>query len=406
MSVIRFFSEASWLSPERVRRIAGLFAAAVLLLLVADVWMHTRAGLADAEGIPLGRDFINYWSGAKLASSGHALQVYDIDGFAAFQRAHVAANATLKWYSYPPVMLLLSLPLALTGFGAGAALWLLLGYGLNAALLAPGLGWRWAALAAFAAPASLMNAMSGQNGAFSAALFAGGIALLDRRPWLAGALFGALCFKPHLGVLVPLALAAGGYGRAFAGAALSALVLCGICVLFFGPGIWPAFLHNAPINVTILETGAGFWPRMPTPFAAVMQAGGAPRTAYGAQILSAIAAAAITGMVWRSTAPLRVKGAVLILATFLTTPYAWDYDLLAVTFAVAWLVGEAPEYGFMSFEKFALALAIALPLITMPFLALAHLQPGFAFLWGALIVAARRAFQTRTAGLGAVAAAC
>jgi hypothetical protein len=403
MPAFTLLSQASWLSPERVRRIAVIFAVTALLLMVADTWMHTRAGLADAKGIPLARDFINYWSGAKLAAAGHALQVYDFDGFVAFQRAHVTANATLKWYSYPPVALLLSMPLALTGFVAGMILWLLAGYGLNAALLARSLSWRWAALAAFAAPAALMNALSGQNGAFSAALFTGGILLLERRPWLAGALFGMLSFKPHLAILVPLALAAGGHGRAFIAAALSALGLCAAAALLFGPEIWPAFLHNAPFNVTVLETGTGFWPRMPTPFAAVMILGGSLKTAYGAQILSGIAAATFTGLVWRGTASLRVKGAVLILATFLSTPYAWDYDLVAVTFAAAWLIAEARNTGFLPYEKFALALVIGLPLLTMPF-QLLHVQPGFVFLWTALIVAARRALRTQR--LGTIAAPC
>lgn len=404
MPTLLLFSQASWLSPERVRRIAVMFAVTTLLLLAADTWMHTRAGLADAEGIPLGRDFINYWSGAKLAAAGHAMQAYDLDGFVAFQRAHIAANATLKWYSYPPVALLLSLPLALTGFVAGAILWLLAGYGLNIALLARSLPWRWAALAAFAAPASLMNALSGQNGAFSAALFAGGILLLERRPWLAGALFGMLSFKPHLAILVPLALAAGGYGRAFIAAGLSALALCAAAALSFGPEIWPAFLHNAPFNVRVLETGTGFWPRMPTPFAAVMLSGGGLKTAYGAQILSGIAAAVLTGLVWHSAASWRVKGAVLILATFLCTPYAWDYDLVAVSFAAAWLIAEARDTGFLPYEKFALALALGMPVLTMPIQVLLHVQPGFVFLWPALIVAARRALRTQR--LGTIAAPC
>jgi hypothetical protein len=394
------FSQASWLTPERVRRIACIFAVIALFLLAGDAWLHTRAGVADAEGIPLGRDFINYWSGAKLAASGQAARVYDLQGFVAFERAHVAANATLKWYSYPPVALLLSLPLALTGFVSGAILWLAVGYSLNAVLLARSLDWRWAWLAAFATPAALMNALSGQNGAFSATLFAGSILLLARRPWVAGALLGMLCFKPHLAILVPLALAAGCYGRAFAGAALSVLTLCGASALLFGPGTWTAFLHNAPINVAVLETGVGFWPRMPTPFATMMQLGGELAPAYAAQILSGLAAAMLTGLVWHSAAPSRVKGAVLILATFLTTPYAWDYDMIAVTFAVVWLVADARETGFWPYEKFAMALAIGLPLLTMPFMAVLHVQPGFLMLWPALIVAARRALQTGTVALG------
>ena len=50
----------------------------------------------------------------------------------------------------------------------------------------------------------------------------GGLLLLDRRPVLAGILFGALCYKPHFGMLIPVALAASGRWRAFGAAAASA----------------------------------------------------------------------------------------------------------------------------------------------------------------------------------------
>ena len=397
---------ASWLNAPRLGRVGVLFAVTVALLLAGDAWMHTRAGLTDEDGIQLGRDFVNYWSSAHLAAHGQALKVYDLDGFVAFERAHTAANAALKWYSYPPVAMLLSLPLALTGFVSGLGLWLLAGFVLNAMLLKESLGWRWALLAAFAAPAALWNDLSGQNGAFTAAFFAGGLILLAQRPWLAGALLGALCFKPHLAILIPLALMAGGYWRAFLGAGLSALALCGACSLLFGPEIWPAFLHNAPMNVTVLETGTGFWPRMPTPFAAVMMLGGGLKTAYATQIVSAVAAAGITILVWRSPVSLRVKGAALIVATFLATPYAWDYDMVVMSFAAAWLIREARNSGFQPYEKIALALAVALPVLTMPLLAWAHLQVGFMMLWPLLLTTARRALQSRAIEVGPAAAAC
>ena len=401
------FSQAAWLTAERIRRIALVFAIMAVAVLAGDAWMHTRAGVTDADGGQLGRDFINYWAGAKLAASGHAAQVYDLDGFVAFQRAHTAANAALKWYSYPPVTLLLTLPLAAFGFVTGLVLWLASGWLLNAQLLRRTLNAPWAALAAFATPASLMNALSGQNGAFTAALFGGAILTIEKQPWLAGALLGALCFKPHLALLLPLALIAGRQWRAFLAAGVSALLLCALSALLFGPDVWRGFLHNAPMNMTVLQTGTGFWPRMPTAFASVMMAGGGLQAAWAVQALCALAAAIVAAVVWARPAPMRIKGAVLILAGFLATPYAWDYDLVAVTFAVVWLVAEGRANGFAPYEKTALALAIAQPLLVMPLLALLHWQCGFLLLWPALLLAARRAWlHGRGHGLGAPTAAC
>ena len=44
--------------------------------------------------------------------------------------------------------------------------------------------------------------------------------LIDTRPRLAGLLLGLLCYKPHLALLAPVALVAGGHWRTFAAAAL------------------------------------------------------------------------------------------------------------------------------------------------------------------------------------------
>ena len=70
------------------------------------------------------------------------------------------------------------------------------------------------------------------------------------------------------------------------------------------------FARNAPSNVHLLETMVGFWPRMPTPSVTIMTLGGGTIAAYALQIASGIAAAAITALIWRSQASMRVKGRV------------------------------------------------------------------------------------------------
>ena len=73
--------------------------------------------------------------------------------------------------------------------------------------------------ALLAAPAVFINAVGGQNGTWTAALFGGGLSLLERRPLLAGGLLGLLIYKPQLALLIPVALLAGRHWRAFAAAA-------------------------------------------------------------------------------------------------------------------------------------------------------------------------------------------
>ena len=78
--------DGSWLTPRRMRNYACISAAVLLGVIVLDVRIHTRCGVVDDEGEQLGRDFVNYWSGAKLALQGKAAVAYDVDKYVAYQR--------------------------------------------------------------------------------------------------------------------------------------------------------------------------------------------------------------------------------------------------------------------------------------------------------------------------------
>ena len=396
-----FLSRADWLDAARVRRIAVVMALTFTFALAADIWLHMRMGVTNAAGEQLGRDFVNYWAGGHLAAQGAASRVYDIHGFLAWQRAHTAANAEFKWFSYPPMTLLFCLPLAGLGFVAGYGAWLVAGTVSNAALLSKTLGWRHAWLAALAAPAAYINAISGQNGAFTAALVGAGLLLLEERPLVAGIFLGALCIKPQLALLVPVALAAGGYWRAFFSSGVTALALCALSLLLFGEQSWIAFLHNAPLNGLLLENSTDFWHRMPTIFAAARLLGTNIAAAWIAQAISALGAAALVALVWRVQTSLAMRGATLIFATFLATPYAWDYDMIWLTFAVAWMAHEAMREGFRSYEKFMLALTMTLPLLLSPIGKFTGLQIAPLVLWLMLALAVRRALPYLTGAVSA-----
>jgi alpha-1,2-mannosyltransferase len=102
-----------------------------------------------------------------------------------------------------------------------------------------------ALVALLAFPAVWWNIGLGQNAFLTAALFGAATLFVDRRPILCGLCFGALCCKPHLALLVPLALAAGGHWRGFTAAAISAAALVLLSIAFVGWDTWQAFLATA-----------------------------------------------------------------------------------------------------------------------------------------------------------------
>ncbi|MCK1352666.1 hypothetical protein IVB56_16600 [Bradyrhizobium sp. CW7] len=76
-----------------------------------------RVGLTDGIRTPFGGDFINCWSGAYLALHGQAAEVYNFVAFHEFESSVVGPQIHFLHYSYPPVLLLLTVALALLPYG-------------------------------------------------------------------------------------------------------------------------------------------------------------------------------------------------------------------------------------------------------------------------------------------------
>jgi hypothetical protein len=360
----------------------------------ADLWRQTAVGLTNGAGRPLGDDFLNYWSGAWLAWRGNAAQIYDWFAYHAFQERVVGGSLDFYHYGYPPVLLILTAPLAALPYLPALGLWLVasfLAFYRALRLAMPGGG---ALLLALATPALFVNAVGGQNGAWTAALIGGGLCLLDRRPALAGVLFGLMAYKPHLALLLPVALLAAGRWTAVAAAGLTAGGLVLASVALFGIDSWSDYLRNVGVlRATILEDGTGVWHRMVSVFVFARRLGAEAAAAYAVQAASSIIAAGIVGYVWWRGAPAALRNAVLVLAGWLATPYLQDYDLVLGAFVAAWLVsGDIPS------ERRAQAVLAAGLVLVLPSLAsvLANMT-GFAFgplfLVPALVIAAAMALR-------------
>jgi hypothetical protein len=248
------------------------------------------------------RDFVNLWAGGRLLLAGDLETLFSPAAYDAWLKASFGPRLDLHTWSYPPPALALALPFALLPLVPGFLVWTagtIAALGL--VLRAGGMGA--AALAAvLLSPASLENALAGQNGALFAAVLAGGLAFAERRPWLAGMLLGLLLLKPQLGLLVPVALVALGAWRAIAWTAAMAAALILGSALLAGPGVWVDYLTQvAPFMRRIAEVpfGLAFHYQMPTPFMSVRAAGGGLGLAQAVQAAASLAAAAVVWWAWR-----------------------------------------------------------------------------------------------------------
>jgi hypothetical protein len=204
----------------------------------------------------------------------------------------------------------------------------------------------------------------GQNAFLTAALFGGALLLIDRRPSLAGVLFGVLCYKPHFGLLIPVALAAGGRWRAFSAAAQSATASVALSIALFGWQSWQDFFALAGGSGATYESGRIDLSGFVTLFGGMRLMGAPPDLAYAVQGLGSLAAIVLVAVVWRCNFSLAVRAAALAAATLIAVPVALVYDFLLAGIAIAWLVRAGCEDGFRPWEKATLAAVFVVPLLS------------------------------------------
>jgi hypothetical protein len=313
-------------------------------------------GWAPADGQPIGRDFVAFWTAAKLALGGDPVAAYDLARIDAAQTA-VAQHAVnpVPWH-YPPTFLLLVLPLGLLPYPLALALWLVLPMAALALLFRRFAGTPLAAPLALIFPATAQCLISGQNGVLFAALLVAATMLLDRRPLLAGVLLGLFSCKPQLAPLLLPALLFGGCWRALAAAGATAAALAGASLLAFGPEAWSAFLGQLAEAGALLDSGDKPWVRMPTVFAAARLAGLPSGAADLLQGLAALAAAAAVGWAWRRSVDYRQRAAALAAALPFGTSFLFDYDLVLWLVSMAWLADRGLRQGWLRGERAVLLL--------------------------------------------------
>jgi hypothetical protein len=334
-------SPAGWLlrwephAPKTVCLCASVLAVCAFCLTdIIRAQFHDLAGPALARSAAFG-DFFALWSYARIARAHPVVELYN---FAALQARQVALGmdpTRPNPFPYPPTFMAMLWPLGQLPYVAAYFVWI----GGTMALFV------WAVMAtcsrlplcvaaAIAAPASIAEISAGQSGFLTGALMIAGLRLAGYRPVLGGMLIGLLGCKPQLGILVPVALAAAGFWRAFATACLVMTGTALIATLAFGWAVWSAWFAMLPAYAAMFDREASNLKFMPTVEANLRLAGVSPPIAFGVQ---AFAAAGVAVVLWhlfrRHPGPLAV-GALLV-GTFLATPHAFIYDMPMLVGALA-----------------------------------------------------------------------
>ena len=390
---------AHWLNRERLSIYPRIFLALFLVLGLA--WVLMSKNMVDLKGKPLGADFITCWAASHLALEGHAEDAYNIPLLLKALQIAVPGSQSVYIWVYPPSFYLVVLPLALLPYMASFLTFILstLGaYLLVFRRIVRGSTAMWC-LAAFSG--LWMNLFNGQNAFLTAALAGVALLCLERRPVLGGLFIGLLAIKPHLALLFPVALIAIGAWRTLITAAVTAITFTAIGTATLGTAVLKGFLANLSYGRLFLENGSFLWPKMPTMFAFLRLLGIPVAGAYVVHCIVALGAVIVVWRVWRRCQDRNLRGATLMTATFLVSPYLLDYDLAWLAFPIAWLALAGLRNGWQRGEREVLVFAWLLPLLITPIGTFLSVQIGPIVLCSLLWITVRR--TTVTSMIGATA---
>jgi hypothetical protein len=263
---------------------------------------------------------------------------------------------------------LLAAPFGRIGYVPALLCWTVLGLAIFVAVARRAVAeWR-LLIPILCSPAAVFCLISGQSSLLTAAMLLTIMAVIDRRPALAGILIGLLTLKPQLGFLFPVMLAASGRWRVFAIASVTALLLAAAAAAVFGPQIWTDFVvKGLPAqNLVLADPDRIGTPYYPTIF---MNLRGAGASYSAAMTVQAVFSALAVGAVFltyrlRKNADPQLLSALFFAATVSAVPYLLSYDLLAVTCLAVMLLAR----GRLNTTGQTLAkLVYWLPLIQMIF---------------------------------------
>ena len=381
-----------FISASRIRRWCIPLLATQLILFVICV-LGTHGMLVKLQS-PATSDFVSFYAAGTLANGPHPAMVYDRVAHYAAEQAATQQGIQYFYFFYPPVFLLVCAFLAkfpysyaLVLFDLATAVACMLT--LRAIVRRPGRPWL---LPALSFSPAIWCLGFGQNSFLTAALFGSGTLLLQsRRPVAAGLVLACLCYKPHTGLLIPLALTASGSARAIVSATSGVLLLVGTSVLAFGGASWLGFLQAITYAQDEFSSGQ-------------ISSFGCSASVYGAasmlgfshaaaHVIEAVVGLLVVLAVLQSWSQKDLDGtrySLLISGTILVMPVVLFYDIVLLLVAAAWLYHAAKTSGEVPGERAGLALVWLLGLACYPTAGAIHVPLACACATGIFVLALAR----------------
>jgi hypothetical protein len=384
-----------WLTAARARGYSLIMLGACIIAVAG--WIALSDRLIDRNGKPIGTDFSNVYAAGTLTWQGRPAEAYEPAlQHAAEKAAFGGREVPFYGWHYPPFFFAIAFLVAAVPYAWGLAIWLAASFAAYLAVMRAILPRPETLLIATAFPAVFVNIGHGQNGFLTAALLGGALHLLNRRPWIAGVLIGCLVYKPQFGVLIPVALLAGGRWSSIVAAAATVATLVTVSFLTLGGDVWHAFADSMNFTQTVvLEQGGTGWEKIQSVFSAARMWGAGVHTAYAVQTALALMLATSLAWLWHGDAAFELKASALATGSLLATPYVLDYDLVVLGVSIAFFARHGLNRGFRDYEISLLAAAWAVPLLSRGVAGFTGVPLGLLVLLATYVFTLRRAALDR-----------
>ncbi len=321
-----------------------------LPLLIAALIFSFSPNFRVTEGMrtaPLGGDFLQEWIGAKVLLGDQSSQLYEKQYVDSLQ--HDPQTVGFEWPAsnyfpmvYPPFYYSLLRPMASLDYATASRLWL----GLSAVAFSM-VGWlvfRFYpasrdyifayVLAAVLFVPVLNSLVMGQKSVFLLLILLGVFLLLrHQRPFLAGLVFGMIVFKPHLGLVIGLAMLVKRQW-AFAVGAVFVVVSLVAYSWFFQGGLWGDYLEVVSQMNNYLQTlgyqledAHSLWGAVTLTFHT--------QSPWLSKIITLLLSLTVVVLLWRAAGEsvalnsdaFARQFSAMIVATVLLSPHFYGYDL-------------------------------------------------------------------------------
>lgn len=369
--------------------LAALFIALALTLygqlILESEDLFTKAGPI------IGGDFIVFHHAAKAAGAPEMTAIYEMSTLKAELEAAYPGKGDFNFaWMYPPTMSLIISPFAAPPYLLSFTLWVAIFAGAFFFTMTRMWPDKWALLFAATSPAVFQGVITGQNGFFTATLMTLAGAFASRRPILAGVAAGLLTVKPQLGLLIPVAFLAAGCWRAFAAAAVTALLLAAASLVAYGADSWIGFFQAITAHGARMADAGFPFNKLVTPFGLVTMLGASAKFAGAVQIFASLGLAAYVFIIWRRVEDWDLRLAALATSAMLATPYSFYYELVIMVPAMVLIAKRGVETGWLPYEKLTLIAVWILPLMMPGETGIPNLPISAAGSFLAFLIAARR----------------